>query len=74
MKTTDFTVRVIEPSDGKWLTNSGDVPLRDRVFSRKVFLAANDSPDNWAEITDGEYQEHQRRIAETEKDILDNTK
>ena len=68
MKTTDFTVRVIEPSEGKWLTNSGDVPLRDRVFSRKVFLAVNDSPDNWAEITDEEYREWQERMAEAEKE------
>lgn len=54
MKNTSYTVQIIEPSDGYTLTQSKDVELRDRIFSKKVFLAVNDSVSNWKEITDEE--------------------
>lgn len=54
MKNTSYTVQIIEPSDGYTLTQSKDVELRERIFSKKVFLAVNDSVSNWKEITDEE--------------------
>ena len=42
------TVNIIEPNDGFYLTNKenpGD------ILSKKVFLAANDSAENWVEIS-----------------------
>ena len=48
MKVSNYTVNVIEPNDGFYLTNKenpGD------VLSKKVFLAANDSAENWVEIS-----------------------
>lgn len=54
MKTSNYTVQIIEPNDGYTLTQSADVELRDRIFSKKVYLAVNDKASNWKEITDAE--------------------
>ena len=54
MKNSSFTVQIIEPSDGYTLTQSADVELRERIFSKKVYLAVNDKASNWKEITDAE--------------------
>ena len=48
MKVSNYTVNIIEPNDGLYLTNKenpGD------ILSKKVFLAANDSAENWVEIS-----------------------
>lgn len=60
MKNTSYTVQIIEPSDGYTLTQSKDVELRERIFSKKVFLAVNDSVSNWKEITDEEAENLKR--------------
>lgn len=48
MKVSNYTVNIIEPNDGFYLTkkeNPGD------ILSKKIFLAANDSAENWVEIS-----------------------
>ena len=48
MKVSNYTVNIIEPNDGFYLTNKenpGD------ILSKKIFLAANDSAENWIEIS-----------------------
>ena len=52
----EIKVIVLIPREGFKLTQAKDVPLEQRVFSDKVFLAVNDSPDNWMEIADEEAQ------------------
>lgn len=52
----EIKVIVLIPREGFKLTQAIDVPLEQRVFSEKVFLAVNDSPDNWMEIADEEAQ------------------
>ena len=54
---SNYTVVVLEPSEGHTLTQSQDVEIQDRILSKKVFLAVNDSPNNWKEITDAEADE-----------------
>ena len=54
---SNYTVRIIEPSEGFTLTQSADVDLENRTLSKKVFLAVNDDPSNWKEITDTEANE-----------------
>lgn len=54
---SNYTVRIIEPSEGFTLTQSADVDLEDRILSKKIFLAVNDDPSNWKEITDTEADE-----------------
>lgn len=52
MVQSNYTVIILQPSEGYTLTQSADVKIAERILSKKVFLAVNDSPDNWKEITD----------------------
>lgn len=61
---SNYTVVVLEPSEGHTLTQLQDVETQDRILSKKVFLAVNDSPNNWKEITDVEAEEI--RVAQEE--------
>lgn len=68
---SNYTVRIIEPSEGFTLTQSADVDLENRTLSKKVFLAINDDPSNWKEITDAEADEirsQQEAIAKAKED------
>lgn len=70
MKKSNYTVQIIEPSEGYTLTQSKDVEVKDRILSKKIFLAVNDSPDNYKEITDKEAEAikaEQERLAEEER-------
>ena len=57
MKQTSYSVIMLEPTDGHTLTQSGEVEIQERILSKKVFLAVNDHPNNWTEITDAEADE-----------------
>lgn len=59
MKKSNYTVQIIEPNEGFTLTQSAEVDVKTRIFSKKIYLAVNDSPDNWKEITDAEAEELQ---------------
>ena len=70
MKKSNYTVQIIEPSEGYTLTQFADVEVQDRILSKKIFLAVNDSPDNYKEITDKEAEAikaEQDRLAEEER-------
>ena len=54
MKTSNITIRVIEPSEGHYLTQKNRKEGESIILSKKVFLSALDSPDNWAEISEAE--------------------
>ena len=43
-------LRKMIASDGMMLTNG-------EAYSKEVYLGKNDSPENWHEITDAEYEE-----------------
>lgn len=43
MKQEQIEIRVLEPDEGKVLTNG-------ETYSTKVYLGINDSPENWTEI------------------------
>lgn len=62
MKNSSVTVQIIEPDDGMWLTQAEDVEILARLFSKKVYLAVNDSEDNWREITQAEYEQYQAQF------------
>lgn len=70
MKKSNYTVQIIEPNEGFTLTQSAEVDVKARIFSKKIYLAVNDSPDNWKEITDVEAEAikaEQDRLAEEER-------
>ena len=67
---SNYTVIILQPSEGYTLTQSKDVEVQDRILSKKIFLAVNDSPDNYKEITEKEADEiraEQERLAEEER-------
>lgn len=67
---SNYTVIILQPSEGYTLTQSKEVEVRDRILSKKIFLAVNDSPDNYKEITDKEAEAiiaEQERLAEEER-------
>lgn len=70
MKQSNYTVQIIEPSDG-WLTQAQECAIQNRVFSKKVFLAVNDSINNWKEITEKEYVAYQVELEEYNKSLED---
>ena len=43
MRTSEVKIVVLEPDEGKVLTNG-------ETYSDKVYLGKNDSPDNWREV------------------------
>lgn len=54
MKSTNITIRVIEPSEGYYLTQRNRKEGESIILSKKVILSAIDSPDNWVEISEEE--------------------
>ena len=71
MKQSNYTVQILEPTNG-WLTQSQEIEIQNRVFSKKVFLAVNDSIDNWTEITEEEYAAYQVELEEYNKSLEEN--
>lgn len=67
MEQTNYTMRVLTPSEGHLITQADDnTPLQERIFSDKLYLAVNDNPDNYKEITLAEAEELRRQQAEAE--------
>lgn len=55
MKTNSIEIITLESEEGMTLTNG-------EVYSKKVFLGVNDSPNNWQEIPDSEVPETEINI------------
>ena len=54
MQISNYTMKILEPLSGYVITQSYDVNIEERIFSKKLYLGVNDSEDNWKEITDEE--------------------
>ena len=68
MEQTTYTMRVLTPSEGYVITQADDnTPLQERIYSAKLYLAVNDSPDNYKEITIAEADELRQQQAQTEE-------
>ena len=62
MEQTTYTTSVLIPTNGYKITQADDAtPLQERIFSDKLYLAVNDSPDNYKEITIAQADELQRQ-------------
>lgn len=62
MTTTDVTLRILRPSDGKWLTRKTASDDEGRIFSTEVYLGSNDSQDNWTEVDNAYKEEYEKRL------------
>lgn len=69
MITKNFTVRVLEASEGYVLTQVEDVDVMNRILSDRVFLGVNDSEDNWKEITAAKAAEIEKERLEKEEEL-----
>lgn len=56
MKTSNYTVRIIEPNENLFLTQKSNPGV---VISKKVYLAIDDTPENWIEITQEEVDKYE---------------
>ena len=56
MQQTTYTMRVLVPEEGKYLTQAADdIELSDRVITaNKLYLSAQQSPEDWKEISAAE--------------------
>lgn len=68
MKESVMSIRVIEPSEGYYLTKKNKVEGEPIVLSKKVILSALDSPDNWVEIIEKEGE----RLRQEEEEKMNN--
>lgn len=50
MKESVMSIRVIEPSEGYYLTKKNRNENEELILSDKVVLSAKDSTENWMEI------------------------
>lgn len=62
MEVTSISTSILVASDGYKLTQASDVDILQRLITKKVYLAVNDSADNWKEITDEEAEEYKAQI------------
>lgn len=69
MITSNFTVRVLQPSEGYFLTQSEDVSIELRIITDKVYLGVNASESDWREITPEEVQKFEKEREEFEKEM-----
>ena len=67
-KVKQVNVRILKPNAGCLLTQSADVELQNRVFSEEIWLASNDSPDNWEDIS----IEEADRIKKQQEELISN--
>ena len=45
-------MRILTPTtEGNYLTQASLINEGERVFSEKIYLAVNDSPESWMEVT-----------------------
>ena len=60
MEQKNYTVVTLEAGDGMWITQAEAVGAEERVLTKKVFLAATDSAENWREIDDAEAEAYRK--------------
>ena len=67
-KIKQVNVRILKSNAGCLLTQSADVELQNRVFSEEIWLASNDSPNNWKDIS----IEEAEHIKKQKEEIISN--
>ena len=66
MTTDTYTVTVLTASDGHKLTQADtSISADKRTLASRIFLAINDSADNWTEITDEEAETIKTQAGDT---------
>lgn len=59
METKQFTTTILTAAEGKSLTQAdNNLDIRERIIAYTVAIGANDTPDNWVEITKEQADEY----------------
>ena len=61
METTNITLIKLTASEGMVLTDGN-------IYGKELYLGCNDNPENYREITDAEYEEILKNMAEEKHD------
>ena len=52
MQQTSYTMQMIAPEEGKYLTQKAEMDIKRRVITpNKIYLSVQDNPDDWKEIS-----------------------
>ena len=70
MKQNEFKTIVIAAEDGKYLTQSSEVELSERVIASTIALGKYDNVNNWKEITKEEGDEIRKQQEEARKEEI----
>lgn len=71
MNINEQTLRSLIPEDGHYLTQAGEVPDNNRIFTTFVMLSNNDSASNWKEVTKKEGDEFKAKVAEEQRKAIE---
>lgn len=74
MVESTYTTRVLTAAEGHFLTQANLENVEGAVISTKVYLAVNDAPENWKEITAEEAEAikaEQEKISEERRKELE---
>lgn len=58
----------LKSKTGYVFTQSAEIPLEQRVYAKELYLAVNDTPGNWKEITDEEASSMQEELNKITKE------
>lgn len=67
MVQNEFKTTVITAEEGKYLTQSFEVDIENRVVASTIALGKNDTVENWKEITKEEADTIRKQQAEAQK-------
>lgn len=67
MVQNEFKTTVIAAEEGKYLTQSFEVDIENRVVASTIALGKNDTVENWKEITKEEADTIRKQQAEAQK-------
>lgn len=77
METKKVTITWLHASEGMYLTQAGDINIKERYFAVAIALGKNDSATNWVEITKEQangYKKQQQAAYDADKSLTDVTK
>ena len=57
--------------ENMWLTQSGEIPDEERIYTDSVYLAVNDTAERWRDATNEEKEAWEQRIVTMQEEFDD---
>lgn len=64
-------MKQLTAENGHKLTQSGDVPIENRIIADSIILAVNDSEDNYVQITQAQADEYIKQQEEARNNVTE---